>query len=221
MHNRQSGNAIVFILLGIALFAALAHTFMRGSQTGQGNLTAHQSQLAAQELASFFNNINQGFQKLRQRGCSETDISFANTVDTDVATISINSPASAPTDKSCNIFDPAGAGINYSINPADYQVSPDIIPAGEHKGQMQFRFASASTIGVGTSENDLMVHFNYIRPDICKAYNRIQNINIDYTVFDSGAIVGDENTGYVGLDTFCRYNEGQPQGQIRYVWVAH
>ena len=50
--NSQAGNAIIYILIAIALFAALAYVFMRGARTGQGNLTMNQAKLGAQEIVA-------------------------------------------------------------------------------------------------------------------------------------------------------------------------
>ncbi len=227
---RQSGNAVLIILLGVALFGALSYTFMRGSQTGQGNLTQQQAKLAAQELATFVNTINRAFQKLRSRGCSESDISFAYTgTNGTFGTAWTNHPATAPVDYSCHIFRPEGAGLTFSIDPEKYQVSYDIInttaPASVNQhDNIYFRNEVADTIGVGTAASDLMMHFNFIKPEICKAYNQIIPVDIDLTIEDTGPTAGDENPQYAGKETFCRsvFSGGEfVYGQIRYVWIAH
>lgn len=223
---RQSGNAVVFILIGVALFGALAYTFTRGARTGQGNLSATQARVAAQELAAFLTTVNKAFQKLRQNGCSENDISFAYTgTNGTMGTSGSNHPSTAPGDYSCHIFRAEGGGVTMNIDPEKYQLSYDQIAAvspgnqGNHDN-FYFRQTTAKNIGVGTDANDLMMHFNFIRPEVCKAYNTVNNLTIDYSVADTGPIVGDENTGYVGKETLCRYSNSVTYGQIRYVWSA-
>ncbi len=113
-----------------------------------------------------------------------------------------------------------------NIDPEKYQLPYDTVntvnPAeiAQHDN-IAFRNVAASNVGVGTAANDYMVHFNFIRPEVCKAYNQVLGLTIDYTVADTGPITGDENTDYVGKDSFCRYIEGSTHGQIRYVWSAH
>lgn len=213
----------MFILIGIALFGALVYTFMRGSQQGQGNLTSQQDYLKAQELVSFISNVDKAFTKLRSKGCSENDISFAYTgANGAMGASSRNHPASAPADFSCHIFKPEGAGLVFNIDPEQYQIPYDDIPAAyqyQHDN-IWFLFTTASNVGVGTSDNDLMMHFNYIKPGICIAYNKVLGLNdIDYVTNEPTTHVGTANASYRGKTDFCKYVNNSTNGQVRHVWI--
>ncbi|PZO87665.1 MAG: hypothetical protein DI626_03470 [Micavibrio aeruginosavorus] len=112
--QRQSGNAIVFILLGIALFAGLAHTFMRGSQQGQGDLSAHQTKLLATEYMGYGASIRKAIERLLNRGCSESELSFQSSNWPDATWYQNNN---SPVNNSCHIFHPDGGGITWTDFP--------------------------------------------------------------------------------------------------------
>lgn len=105
----QGGSAIIFILLGIALFAALCYAFMRGMQGGTGSFSTQQSKIIAQEIINSSLQVERGVQKLLRRGCSQDDISMEK-APSRVGLLWENS--NAPTDKSCHLFEPEGAGLS-------------------------------------------------------------------------------------------------------------
>lgn len=100
----ERGNAVIFILLGIALFAALAYTFMRSAQTGQGNLTAGQTRLLAQKMINASLRVERATNKLLARGCSENELNFYDPQ----MPLSLN--PDAPPDGRCDIFSAQGTG---------------------------------------------------------------------------------------------------------------
>jgi len=107
MRRSQAGNAVVFVLIGIALFAALAFTFMRGAKTGQGNMTVGQASIAAVEILDYTATVGRAVNKLRQRGCSESEINFGAAIDA-WTFWNPDSPAS----EVCNVFAPYTKGGN-------------------------------------------------------------------------------------------------------------
>lgn len=159
MRASERGNAIIFILIAIALFAALSYTFMRSSQKGQGNLTAGQAKLAAQEILSYGVNVQRAVEKLLARGCSETQISFENIYDYNSDHVNPNAPPS----KECHVFDPAGGGVT----PLEDRWSGDI-----------FYFTGSDAIsGVGTtctqaSCAELSMNLWSIPQNLCDELNR-------------------------------------------------
>lgn len=228
MRRRESGNVAVFILVGIALFATLCYTFMRSSENAGSNISKQEARLFAQEIQSFLQATGRGFDRLRRNGCSESDISFSNPVDSGVL-IAQNDSATAPPDKSCHVFDPAGGNISFTISGwGKYQLSAAEITSADsssetyQRGQAFFKLATAANAGVGTAANDIMLQLNYVKPDICRAYNKLLALTIDESVADTGAISGDENTGYRGKEFYCRYALSGGKvvyGQIRHVWL--
>ncbi|WP_424975353.1 hypothetical protein [Dinoroseobacter sp. S124A] len=216
---RASGNVFVLIFIAVILFGLLGYTFTKSANKGTGNLTKQQSKLYAQRLISFFNLVDGAFNKLRLKGCSENDISFSNSADTGPF-VSDNDSVTAPLDNSCHIFSDNGGKVVFNMNWSDYQVEQSEMPSPNNHGNIYFLQRNGKTLGVGTAANDLMVHLNYVQEDICRAYNDALNLSIDYTVDDTGSVVGDENPDYIGLENFCRYNVSDRRGQIRKTWIA-
>ncbi len=101
----QRGNAMIYILVGIFLFAALAYTFVKSGKSGQGKLTDRQADVAATEILGYAGTISKAVDRLRQKGCSEQQISFENSLD------ALHTNPSAPSSHECDLFDTAGAAL--------------------------------------------------------------------------------------------------------------
>ncbi len=166
--QRQSGNAIVFILLGIALFAGLAHTFMRGSQQGQGNLTSYQTKLAAQEILDYAQNIEKSIANLQNRGCSENQFSFANGMwqfenGSAVFAGGHNSNSVAE----CEMFNPSsGAKLTAMTAPTAS------VLLGQGNDKYRYTVIKARMPKVGdNSKEDVVLRLEYVNPAVCKIIN--------------------------------------------------
>ena len=110
MRTDQSGNVVIFILLAVGLFGALAFTFTRGGQQGQGNMNSQQAKIAAQEIIAYGAQLEKATNKLLARGCSETQLNY----DHSSFTLSHDN-TTAPADGSCDIFGAAGAGLTQAL----------------------------------------------------------------------------------------------------------
>lgn len=106
MRSKQAGNAILIILIAVFLFGALAAAFMRGSRTGQTNLTAGQTRLLAQELLSYAQTLERASIKLIQRGCAPSQLSYVG------LSGDCNTNPVAPTDNSCDVLHSNGGMIS-------------------------------------------------------------------------------------------------------------
>ena len=116
---KQRGSAIVWILIMVALFAALTYTMSEGSRTGESQLGDQQAGLAATEILDYGRNIKNAVQQLLINGCSDTEISFENDV------VAGYTNANAPTDKSCHVFHPNGGGMRYQGPNEDWLRTSD------------------------------------------------------------------------------------------------
>lgn len=214
----QRGNAIVFILLAVALFGGLAYTFMRGAKSGQGNLTAGQAKMAAQELLNFISKLDKTISKLRMRGCSETDMNFLNSGDTGPF-ISVNTSATAPADHSCDIFHANGGNMEI-LDWSRYQIPQSQIPVGNaaQYDNIILRSNGYSVVGVGTSANEWMAMLNWVQPEVCRQINTLVNPNISETS-DASPIYGDQNLSLVGQKLYCLIYPGTVGGFLHYVWM--
>ena len=208
-NKRQSGNAMVIILVTIALFAALIMTFTRSTEQGAGNMNAQQARMAAQELIAFFNQVDGAVQKLRTKGCSENDISFTNDADTGTF-VAANHAAGAPGDFSCHVFKTEGGKVTFNMDWTRYQLlQAEIAPPAEQVqwGNIYFKTNSYGQDGVGTAANDIMAHLNFVKPEICAAFNQLQNPDSPQG--------SQPATAFPGRYSFCVSNT-----QIRQIWIA-
>lgn len=156
-HHHQSGNAVLLILLGVALFAALAYTFMRGSQQGQGNMSAQQAKIAAQEIRNSALNIDRAINKLVSRGCSQDQLSLSGTTNR-TTTHYINTWA--PSDGSCNVFGSNGGGV-----------SDASLSTGKGQSSWEFGQNEAFEIKPGQWAYGIMALLPNISDQVCQAIN--------------------------------------------------
>ncbi len=79
--NTQKGSIFFYILLGVALFGALAFAISRGMR-GQTSttLSKRNTDLAVSEILSEAQEIETAISHLRQKGVSESDICFKNSL---------------------------------------------------------------------------------------------------------------------------------------------
>ena len=217
--HAQSGNVFTMVLIGVVLFGALAFTFMRSGRQGMSNVSAQEASIGAQEILNFLNQVDSAYNRLRVKKCSVDDISFSNSGDTG-SYVANNDTISAPPDKSCHIFDVNGGKVTFNMDWKKYQLPERLFPTGalDAYGNINFRNHAVSTQGLGTAANDRSAQLNYMTVDICAAYNRILNLDIDLSVSDAGPIAGDENAALIGKQTFCRWNG--TTYQLRYTYLA-
>lgn len=160
MRSSESGSAIIYILIAVALLAALSWFVMQGSRTGSSSLTSEQASLAASEIIEYGNTVAQAVQKLKLRGCSDIEISFENTIDTNYTN------GSSPSDKSCHIFDLNGGAINFVTANSSWLTS----------GTTAWRFSgSKNNSGTKSGDGDLVAYLS-VNPEICSAINDKLNI---------------------------------------------
>lgn len=146
-----SGNVLFYILIAVALFAALSYTV---AQSGRGvsgsSMTRESDRLRALEFVDYASGLHSAVSLLRARGCAEEEISFEN----DFSSANYTNPH-APSDERCHVFSLRGGAVNYN-NAYDQVFTGSYIISG--------------------LETDLIVD---IRVDLstCQALNDVLNIN--------------------------------------------
>lgn len=174
------GNALFLILIAVALLAALSYAITTSGR-GTTDVKREQSILEAANLIQFAGEVEVAINRLKLiNGCTDTQISFANTVYLST-TNAISSPEGnypgAPADKHCHLFAPAGAGLTAKTFPK-LAVSPQTF-GGLTSGHGSLNFGAVN--GVGTSEADLILAFPHISQqaciDILKRVQPAANIN--------------------------------------------
>ncbi len=204
--KRQAGNAMLFVLIGIVLFAALTYMY---SKTGRsaGKLSLEEAQLNAQQILSYAEKINGAVQMISlQNNCLATQISFENT------TVGGYANAGSPANKSCRVFDLAGGGMLYIPPPSavlDTAAAAAAVTGGFAAGNLvgQYFFTGKLCVdGLGTGElatcesdsadnEELLLVFPWINGDVCAAINRILG-NTATMLIDDGASF--DNTKFTG-----------------------
>lgn len=160
MKRSQNGSALIYILIAVALIAALTYAVTRGSRTGESNLTKETSSLIASEIMEQAQTLARAVQKLRLRGIDETGISFEN------PTISGYTLAACASGD-CKVFDLSGGGMNWLTPPAAANSGEDWLYAGT---------VGSTGHGANAGSYDLLMILPGIADSICMAINEKLNI---------------------------------------------
>ncbi|MEM9470109.1 MAG: hypothetical protein AAF988_08090, partial [Pseudomonadota bacterium] len=182
-NQTQSGNVFILILAGIILFAALGFTFTRSVNKGTGNLSKQQAKIAAQEILNYARLVENAVDRVRRNGCSESEISFENNIESGYEN------TSAPIDNSCHIFNDNGGKITYETPPESFSDSNYLTnthPAGWIATGKPIFFNGTCVNGLGNNcvgggatqdmfASELILYYFYIDEEICIALNNILN----------------------------------------------
>jgi hypothetical protein len=203
----QSGNALWFILVAIALLSALTLTLTRNSGKMADNMDQEEARMIAERVARELNSIDSAVQRLQTiNKCGDEEISFDNyIVNLISAGMGLNNraPMTGPRAYTCHLYEARGAAMNYNYLPQDLR-TPAAITASPNVG---WYFTAANSVnGVGPEApteticdgstrncGDLIVGINGVKDSICLAYNKLVGINTipvdtdDYTsIFFTG-----------------------------------
>lgn len=172
--NREnSGSVIFWILIAVALFGALSFAFTQMSGSGANFLGRESTNAAATQIVQYASDLRQTVQRLKLRGCADTDISFENTL------VSGYENVNSPPDK-CKIFDSMGGGLAYSIPQTTWLDS--VAGPPDRYGEWYFpRGVCVANVGTGAdcsqnSYKDILVIIPYIRREICLEINDILGV---------------------------------------------
>jgi len=176
--NRTSekGAVAFYILLAIVLLAALTYAVSQGSRTGANSITEDQARLAASEILDYGNTVARAVQKLKLRGCDETEISFQSS---QWHNTSLYDNTSAPADESCHIFNVNAGAINFSQPNESWLSSSN---PRYHYGYFQFIAervynVGSNSFGPGDYGKDLLFQVPFISKNICEKINeKLYNI---------------------------------------------
>lgn len=179
-HERRAeqGSAIIYVLVAVALFAALSFAVSNISrQGGSADITDEIGGLAASEIMQSATSYRNAVRNARIEGCSDTDISFANNI------LSGYTNTNNPPDR-CKIFDRASGGVSYMEPLEDWL---DRSQTGEDLyGQWYFaQGVCAEDIGSGgslcnnDSYKDLIAFLPFIDAKICRILNARLGISPD------------------------------------------
>lgn len=166
---KASGNAFVIILIIIALLGALTATVTRMGDT-QDNVSQEEAQVIASKVLRQAQTVASAVESLRSRGCSINGLSFENNV---VTTGYTN--AQSPADKSCWLFDMAGAGLTFPLPPSKSNDGSNWNFSGNYS---VYGVGAERETGVACTDKcrDLIMILPLVDLNVCKAINKVSGI---------------------------------------------
>lgn len=154
------GNALVYVLIAVALMAAVTYAVTgdnRGSQEGQ--LTDAQAKLLATDLIAHAAAAEQAVYQMTQWGVDYSEIKF-----------DLPSTAGYSTDVTKQIYHPSGGGLTFpTYNPDTIFVDNSLSPPNVDRG---WRWQNITNVEWSSSSaTDIIMAFVDINPNICAAIN--------------------------------------------------
>lgn len=132
--RHEKGNALFIILIAIGLLGAATAMFTRSSSTTDDTGDYEQTQITANRIMNDLNTVALGVQNLIMRGCSENSLSFwyDSNRDGNEDGDDLYYNADAPSDHSCHVFHPSGAGVTPTKPPAPYAKDDPLYYKGKY-----------------------------------------------------------------------------------------
>lgn len=158
--NRESGNALWFILLAVALLAALTVTITRSSDTTEQSGDIERQRIEGSDIMRYAASIQQAVEQMRLRGLSENEISFENSFVSGYANARCGSDA-------CKVFDVAGGGITFTSASSNVSTQSWLFTGADS-------IAGAGEDGTGetsSEDNELLVILPGISQGLCGRIN--------------------------------------------------
>lgn len=115
--SSERGNVLFYILIAVALIAALSYAVSAGLRGSGSQMTQERVDLFASEIIEYANVVSSAVAQLRLRGCTISQLSFENDV------VAGYTNASAPSDESCHVFSINGGGVEWNVPPAEFLAS--------------------------------------------------------------------------------------------------
>lgn len=156
----EAGGMFFYILLGVALFAALSYAVATSMRGGGGDISAERAKLIASDFIDMGGKMNEAVSRLKLNGCKENQISFENSV------VSGYTNSNAPADKSCHVFDASGAGMSWVTTP-ETSFTNEIY----YIGTVQVQDVGTNGAWAGAVGADLVSVVEVSSREICMAIN--------------------------------------------------
>jgi hypothetical protein len=163
-YKTAQGSVIIWVMLAVALFAALSFFMMRGSQQNASMAETERARMAASEIIDYARALQDAYKILRINGCRQDQISWQNPVDSNPS--KFPNPVAAPADKSCHLFDPNGGSLQYKTFPQ---------PRAPNPVYMGFFWVNPVIEGVGSASADVITAIQNITNPVCIAINTAMN----------------------------------------------
>ncbi len=209
LRNKESGSAIIWILIAVSLFAALSYAISSSSQTSTSMITDEQAKAYANQIIAYGSAVKSAVKRLQLRGCKDTEISFENNVVAGYAN------PNAPSNKSCHVFDVAGGGVSWN-QPNSSWINRNFSSSNLYNkwitsGRPIVPGIGKNTCGGGTGNcSELSIFLPYVTKEICIKINETLGVNnpsgepfnetTGICLYDTNKFVGSYGAGSCGID---------------------
>lgn len=195
---RESGSVIWFILLAIALTAALTMTLSRSSDTSSQSGDIERARVQASEIMRYAKGIEGAIDQMVMRGVGESQMSFEN----DFVSGYQNARC---TDDSCRVFGTGGGGQTYSAPRREWlDANQDALGL---YGEWYFA-GDVCVVDVGTggtdcasdgdsSSEDLVMILPWVKLELCNQINALLGLGSPPPV-EAGGIWSAGNPYFTG-----------------------
>jgi len=160
MKCNQSGNVLFYILIAVALMAALSYAVTQSGRGSASSLTKGKASIYASEIIEYGNILSQSVSQVMLRGYKNTEISFENDV------VSGYENANCM-ENGCKIFNINGGGLTFLKSPEYANDGTDWV------------FTVNRVINIGTqigggetSDLDLVMVLQNINKTVCEQINK-------------------------------------------------
>jgi hypothetical protein len=164
--NNQSGNALWFILLAVALLGFLTAFLSRGTSSTNQSGSIEKARIKASSLLQYTKSIENAVQKMVLNGVGENDLDFVG------INVAHNNPSC--TEHTCEVFNVNGGGIAYrsaSKILGDKNFTNDwIVSTGNRVGGLGCDDATNSC-------RELMLLLPGLSDTICKQINSVAGVS--------------------------------------------
>ncbi len=165
LHQNQSGNALWFILLAVALLGFLAGAVSRNSSSVNQSGNVEQARIKASALLRYSKSVETAVQQMMLDGVSENDLDFV--------AINASHDNTNCSDEKCEVFNVKGGGIQYQsvANILSDSTHSDIWHVSTENRVYQF--------GCDDNNNgctELLLLAKNIPASVCLQINKIQGI---------------------------------------------
>lgn len=230
--HKESGSAILWILVAVGLFAALNFAFNSSSRTSTSVITGAQAEAYANQIIQHGNELKLAIKRMQLQGVKENEINFYNEVYSSKSGAKITYINPNTTNETQKVFSKNGGGITPFIAPTE--AIHDAGTATQVKiGHSYFR--SVEVIGTISSANDIVWVLPWIKPEVCKKINNKLGIESiwpwpiednagwsanDIHSFSGTGIIGDEDTRIISFKAFCTRQADQAGGHQPFSYKA-
>lgn len=160
-NKSESGNAFLFILIGIVLFAGLAYTVSRSMRSDTtSNMSKQQVTIAVSDLMSYAESLARGVSRLRGKGISENDISFE-----------APGVASNPNcgDDRCKLFHMSGGSMSLQDIASSLRLDSSADQRWQFSGYHEI--PGIGTDGGNATNSELIAFIEGLPREVCAAIN--------------------------------------------------